>query len=120
MGGLVCYGLGPRLPYVSNMPTIDKKTINNFKPGGKSGSKRGYFTDPASRGYDLRWRKVRAWYIRNNPLCSNCYANGIITPAEMVHHIRPISAGGSVADPDNLEALCNKCHALRHKQLDND
>ena len=31
----------------------------------------------------------------------------------MVDHIKPINKGGSKLDIDNLQSLCNRCHALK-------
>lgn len=33
-----------------------------------------------------------------------------------VHHIKPISLGGT-NNPDNLTVLCNKCHVLQHRKI---
>lgn len=34
-----------------------------------------------------------------------------------VHHLRPISAGGSKLDDKNLITLCQQCHTVAHKAL---
>jgi len=68
----------------------------------------------AERGYDSRWRKVRKWYMRRNPLCERCLQEGTTKAAEVVHHITPIDDGGAKYDFDNLEALCEKCHRKHH------
>lgn len=65
--------------------------------------------------YDARWRKVRAAYLRRNPLCEQCNRNGLTVRAELVHHIKEIKQGGSMYDPTNLMALCNSCHEDLHK-----
>ncbi len=67
-----------------------------------------------SRGYDERWARVRDLVIARHPLCVRCELAGMIVPAEVVHHIRPISEGGARLDPDNLEPLCRPCHEREH------
>lgn len=61
------------------------------------------------RGYDSRWTKFRAMYLRQHPVCSRCN-----TPATVVHHINPLDKGGAKYDEDNLEALCWACHEKHH------
>lgn len=39
-----------------------------------------------------------------------CAKFGIATPAVIVDHIKEISDGGSINDPDNLQSLCFACH----------
>jgi len=54
-----------------------------------------------------RWRKLRVWFLNRNPICNRCQAS-----AEEVHHIVELKADPERAlDPDNLEALCKRCHS---------
>lgn len=69
----------------------------------------------ASRGYDHRWRRLSEDYRVRNPLCEDCDAKGITTPAKEVHHIVPISQDPSKRlDINNLVSLCKTCHEIRH------
>ena len=36
-----------------------------------------------------------------------------------VHHIKPISEGGSMWDRDNLISYCIRCHRIRHRNAGN-
>ena len=65
--------------------------------------------DPSQR-YGASWRKVRNLYISTHPLCEECYKQGRAIPAQEVHHIVPLSKGGT-NDFDNLMALCKPCHS---------
>lgn len=38
---------------------------------------------------------------------------GVYTPTEEIHHMKPLSQGGT-HDRDNLKALCKACHARIH------
>lgn len=74
---------------------------------------------PASqeRGYDARWVQIRTWWRKRHPLCADCLDAGRVTRADLVHHIVPISAGGSRHDLNNLVSLCTRCHARRHSSM---
>ena len=61
--------------------------------------------DPASkRRYGRAWRKIRDRYLAEHPLCEKCREAGRLTNAEEVHHIKPLSKGGTHAE-NNLMAL---------------
>ena len=54
-----------------------------------------------------------------NHLCERCLANGILKPAEIVHHkteLTPenINNPSVTLDHDNLQAVCRDCHAAIH------
>lgn len=61
----------------------------------------------AKRGYDRKWRRIRAQFLRHNPVCEDCGA-----PATEPHHRIPRSKGGT-DHWDNLMALCKTCHSRR-------
>ncbi len=61
----------------------------------------------ARRGYDRKWRRIRAQFIKAHPFCADCGA-----PTEEPHHIVPISEGGTHRW-DNLVPLCGDCHKRR-------
>ena len=70
----------------------------------------------AKKMYGHEWEKIRNRYIQLHPLCEDCLENGIATEAKEVHHVLPISFGGTHAE-DNLRALCRSCHNKRHIAL---
>ena len=39
-----------------------------------------------ARGYDSRWRKARALFLKQHPLCAFCLAEGKVVPATVVDH----------------------------------
>lgn len=72
----------------------------------------------------VRWRRLRARKLERNPFCEDCAKSGLLTPAEEVHHIRPVGKEptpermkATAYDPSNLAALCHECHAKRHKLM---
>jgi len=63
-----------------------------------------------------RWRKLRAWVLRRNPLCSDPHGvharTGRTEAATEVHHVlgrREVP--GSAMDQRHLQALCKSCHS---------
>ena len=73
-----------------------------------------YERDPqTNKRYGGTWRKVRAAFLAANPLCALCQQEGRLLPAELVHHKRKLSDGGT-HDWENLQALCSECHSRLH------
>lgn len=60
--------------------------------------------------YGRAWKRIRDRHIAQHPLCEVCKRNGRLTPAEEVHHIVPLSRGGT-HDDSNLMSLCKSCHS---------
>jgi 5-methylcytosine-specific restriction protein A len=70
-----------------------------------------YERDPATRKrYGRTWKHIRDRYIAAHPLCEQCQTIDRITPAEEVHHILPLSQGGT-HDENNLMSLRTRCHS---------
>lgn len=79
-----------------------------------SDARRGSSND---RGYDSAWRKVSKQYLKLHPLCEDCEIIGLVAPAVLVHHIKPLREGGAKLNYSNLRALCQHCHETAHKRL---
>ena len=63
------------------------------------------------RGYDGRWRKARAAFLRRNPLCVECMRKGVLTPATVVDHIIPHRGDKELFwNEENWQPLCKSCH----------
>jgi len=78
-----------------------------------------YERDPASnKRYGRAWKRIRDRYIKAHPLCEECEKQGLIVPAEEVHHILPVSKGGT-NDFDNLLSLCKRCHSAITRAANN-
>ena len=70
----------------------------------------------------VQWQRCRDGYFRRvGGLCEECLKQGLIEPAEIVHHIVHLTPQ-NVDDPnislsfDNLIALCAKHHAAEHPE----
>lgn len=72
-----------------------------------------------------RWRKLRNAYLTEHPLCERCLKNGRTEVAKEVHHIDPIESHCEdrmemtrlAYDPNNIMAVCSRCHGELHKEL---
>lgn len=64
------------------------------------------------------WRRCRkAVLIRDHYLCQECLRRGIITQANIVHHIEALKdAPEKAMDMDNLETICPACHNKEHPE----
>lgn len=65
------------------------------------------------------WRTKSLNYRKAHPLCERCLKRGLYVPSECVHHKIHINKHNYhdwkiLLDDDNLEALCNECHAKEH------
>jgi 5-methylcytosine-specific restriction enzyme A len=65
-----------------------------------------------------RWNRARKKVLaRDNYLCQRCYKKGLLTPAEVVHHIDHLrKAPGKVLDESNLISVCSACHNKVHPE----
>jgi 5-methylcytosine-specific restriction protein A len=75
-----------------------------------------YDRDPASnKRYSGSWKQISKAYRQANPLCELCLADGQLVPADLVHHKRKLTDGGT-NDRSNLQALCQECHSRLHAE----
>lgn len=87
----------------------------------------------AQRGYDSKWKRARAQFLADHPLCIWCSAQGRVVPAVVVDHIKrhglaaAKEAGDAVAiaaaqklfwDKSNWQALCGHCHDSHKQRLE--
>lgn len=73
-------------------------------------------TDEVKKKYGRKWKRIRDRYAREHPLCEKCLEDGKVTLVEEVHHIIPVSQGGT-HDRDNLMSLCRSCHTKVHHEI---
>lgn len=63
------------------------------------------------RGYNSKWQKARKRYLRANPLCVQCKAEGRLVEATVVDHIKPHRGDPALFwDEKNWQSLCKPCH----------
>ncbi len=68
-----------------------------------------------NKKYGRAWVRIRHRYASKHPLCEMCLKNGRYIAVEEVHHIIPLSEGGT-HDELNLMSLCRSCHEKIHKE----
>lgn len=66
----------------------------------------------AARGYDRKWRRIRAQYLRKHPRCVVCGAD-----ATEVDHVVSLARGGT-HQWSNLQAMCKPCHTRKTNAVD--
>lgn len=63
------------------------------------------------RGYGRRWGKARLTYLKRNPLCVMCKAQGKVAAATVCDHIVPHKGNQKLFwDSSNWQALCEVHH----------
>lgn len=80
------------------------------------------------RGYTYRWRKARATYLKQHPLCVKCESEGFVRASSEVDHIVPpkmkaaLDSGNAAAiaaasklfwSRSNWQALCKPHHSRK-------
>ena len=66
--------------------------------------------------YGRAWKRIRDSYAAEHPLCERCLKEGRVVPVDEVHHILPVSRGGTHAR-SNLMSLCRSCHNKIHIEM---
>jgi len=67
----------------------------------------------AQRGYDSRWRRARARFLKRHPICRDPLARhtGRVVAATVVDHIVPHRGDEALFwDERNWQPLCRECH----------
>lgn len=72
--------------------------------------------EDVKKKYGTAWKKARDRHAARYPYCEQCYREGKITMMDEVHHIVPVSRGGTNED-SNLMSLCRSCHNKIHHDL---
>lgn len=59
--------------------------------------------------YGSNWQRIRKMFVARHPFCEECLKKNKYVPVQDVHHIVPLSRGGT-NDFSNLQSLCKSCH----------
>ena len=102
-----CSHMGCRALVSSGKCDVHRRQVRQ-----ESDQQRGTRTE---RGYDNRWLKARATYLRSHPLCVVCKAAGRLTPAVIVDHIVPHRGDQQLFwdTENNWQSLCRPCHSRK-------
>lgn len=93
------------------MPTVKKSQRPAWLPERKPHERRVKANTAIYNG--KQWRNLAMRHKIANPICVHCEAKGIVSPVEVTDHILPINQGGQPYAWDNLQSLCNACHAVK-------
>lgn len=89
-------------------PGCPELTDNNFCDKHKNLHAR---RSAKERGYDSRWRTARKRFLKENPLCLECFKDNRLVEATVVDHIIPHRGDKNLFwDETNWQALCKSCH----------
>lgn len=118
--------LSPSLPYTrthqhtkpsysrSKMPRLKgRNTPRPWLPKTASKDRPQQQGDHSAVYHSSRWVKVRRLVLQRDPICVRCYNAGVTIPSTVADHIIPINQGGPVWEMDNLQGMCNTCHAVK-------
>ncbi|MDE0724732.1 MAG: HNH endonuclease signature motif containing protein [Alphaproteobacteria bacterium] len=73
----------------------------------------------SKRGYDRAWRKAREYFLKSNPYCKHCKAQGRTVIAKVVDHVVPHKGNMSLfRDRTNWQPLCIRCHNVKTAKED--
>lgn len=95
------------------MPTMPKTHRPSGSPTETERNRQRYERRDKGRAalYSSTWVKVRAQFLKENPLCRYCERRGRLTPARVVDHIRPHRGNSDLFwNPGNWQPLCSPCH----------
>ena len=59
------------------------------------------------------WHKIRARILMRDPFCVPMLTHDTKLASTQVDHIVPIHKGGSATADDNLQGICDDCHARK-------
>lgn len=97
------------------MPTAPKQFRPPGRPQNEKEIKRAYdreHEEDRSFYWSTPWRKFRAWFLGQHPLCEWCQAEGRYESATEVDHRIPRRDRPDLAfDENNCRAGCKPCHA---------
>ncbi len=68
------------------------------------------------RKYGRAWKRIRDRYAAEHQLCEMRLQEGRVTLIDEVHHVAPVSKGGT-HDRRNLMSLCRSCHNKIHAEM---
>lgn len=107
----------PRMNKPCCKPGCPELTKDRYCEKHKKDSRRydQYRGSAAERGYDARWRKARAVFLKQNPLCVHCQKEGRLTAATVVDHIIPHKGDYKLFwdVKNNWQSLCKRHHDIK-------
>lgn len=73
----------------------------------------------SERGYDRKWQRARAKYLRRHPLCVHCQRDGKLVAGNVVDHITAHRGDPALFwDTANWQTLCKRHHDVKTATTD--
>lgn len=95
----------------THRPFADRRADEQAQAATAYETRRG---DATKRGYGHKWRQARAAFLRRNPLCVMCEAEGLVAEARVVDHIVPHRGDDALFwDRKNWQPLCKSHHSTK-------
>jgi len=86
-------------------------TAGNPERGGGEAGAGPAAPERGAPGYGPRWRRARAAFLAEHPLCAACQALGRVVPATVVDHVVPHRGDQRLFwDQSNWAPACKRCH----------
>ena len=113
-------------PTPCSEPGCPALTHDRFCPGHKRQRQQRYDKargSSSARGYGRRWRKLRLFILRRDPICKCsiegcpvCGGAGCTRASTDADHRISRPAGSD--NPSNLQGLCHDCHSVKTARED--
>jgi len=69
--------------------------------------------------YNGAWKRIRAEWLRQHPLCVICKQRNRLTAATEVDHVTPHRGDRNLFyEPSNFQSLCKPCHSRKTAKED--
>ena len=103
----------PNRPKTKPRPWVVQRDSKGVKAQSTNNNN---FKEMTSFYNSSRWRGIRSYWIKRNPLCIECSRIGRVVAATVVDHRIPIRQGGDMYSEKNLQSMCTSCHDKKSRR----
>lgn len=98
-----------QLKQIHDLDSVPQR-LNRIDPSAWQGGKT--VRDSECSYTSSKWRKLRAVFLKQHPLCAYCLEDDKTTAATIVDHCIPHRGDADLFwDEENLQPLCQQCHS---------
>jgi 5-methylcytosine-specific restriction protein A len=99
---------------MEGMPTLARRRDNTGSSNKQGGNFREIYQSH-------RWHSQSALFLKKNPLCRRCLAEGKTERAQVTDHVIPLVIwvtimGKDPFDQSNWQPLSKRCHSIKTKE----
>ncbi len=112
------------MPYAAKKPCrgCGRAIVGSFcEQCQAKGAAREQRPTAAQRGYDSRWQKARAGWLRSHPLCADpagSHQNQVVLATDIDHIVPHKGDKALFWDSSNWQGLCKSCHSTKTAKED--